>query len=164
MSLHTLNIAQFRLDFPFFKDETFYTDDDIRASWKGATFLIYPCDNWLISGAKLQYALELMTAHLLYMMLGDGTTVPDGGGTVGGMITSASEGSVSVSMQTPTVSSFDEYLLSQSKWGLLLLALFEGLTVGGFTIGGSPETAAIRDVGGMFSWQSNLKSSSNDCD
>ena len=145
MSKHTFDVSNFRGLFPAFADTTVYPDDTLSAYWDRASVMIYPYDNWLISNGKLQYALDLLTAHIAAMA----TQIQNGNGA-GGPVQSATEGSVSVSMLAPPAKDFWQFWLSKTPYGQELLALLEALCAGGFYCGGSPEGSAIRDVGGLF--------------
>ena len=105
---------------------------------------IYSYDNCLITGDTLQLALNLMTAHLAqsFTMIGSGTNP--------GVVTGAAEGSVNVQMMPPPVKSAWQYWLATTPYGTQLWALLSMLTVGGFTIGGLPETSGFRRVYGVF--------------
>lgn len=145
MTEHVFDVADFRVLFPAFADTTSYPDDTLSAYWDRASVMICPYDNWLISNGKLQYALDLLTAHIAAMA----TQIQNGNGA-GGPIQSATEGSVSVSMLAPPVKDFWQFWLSKTPYGQELLSLLEAICVGGFYFGGSPEGSAIRDVGGLF--------------
>lgn len=158
MSRHTLDIEKFREDFPAFSDTETYPDSVIQAAWRRVSFTkLYPFDNFILCGDTLQYALELATAHVLYLQSQDSgdpsDTESSSGRSIGGLVQSASEGSVSISVKTPNINSWLENDLSQSEYGQDVLQILQSATAGGFYIGGSPETSAIRDVGGFFSWQ-----------
>ncbi len=149
--MHTLDIAKFREMFEAFSDADIYTDSAINLAWMKTTFIAETTDNWLLSGERLQNLLYFITAHFLYMSSASATGGAGGeGSSGGGIVTSATEGSVSVSFATPNVSDFTKYMLSQSEYGLEVLSLLKSLVVGGVLIGGAPETAAIRDTGGVF--------------
>ena len=145
MAEHVFDITAFRQLFPVFDDATAYPDATLFAYWDRASVIIWPYDNWLISNGKLQYALDLLTAHIAAMA----TQIQNGNGA-GGPVQSATEGSVSVSMLAPPVKDFWQFWLSKTPYGQELLALLEAICVGGFYFGGSPEGSAIRDVGGIF--------------
>lgn len=150
MATHTLDVAQFRTDFPFFASTTDYPNSTIEIAWKRAAFAVLPTDNCLVSDDRLQYLLELVTAHYSYIIR-QGQIDPAFGATAtGGVVNSATEGSVSAAFQTPTVKNFWEYQFSQTEWGREFIAIVQTLVLGGFTIGGKPEGAAIRDVYGLF--------------
>lgn len=151
MATHTLDVAQFRTDFPYFASVTDYPNSTIEIAWKRAAFAVSPVDNCLVSGDQLQYLLELVTAHYSYIIR-QSVIDPDsfGGATSGGIVTSASEGTVSSDFAAPTVKNFWEYSFAQTEWGREFIALVQSLVVGGFTIGGKPEGLAIRDLAGYF--------------
>jgi len=146
MSKHVINISEFRTLFPAFADESVYPDASLEAYWGRSEMMIYAYDNWLISNGKLQYALSLLTAHIAALS----SDIAAGGDGGGGVVQSASEGSVSVSMLAPEMKDYWQFWLAKTPYGQELLALLETVTLAGFYFGGSPETAAIRDVGGKF--------------
>lgn len=145
MAQHTLDIAAFRAMFPAFADPLKYPDATLQLWWTMATQYITEYDNCLIEGTTLQLALNLMTAHLAqsFTLISAGQSTP-------GVITGATEGSVSVSMSPPPVKNMWQYWLATTPYGQQLLALLQTLVVGGFTIGGLPETSGFRRVGGVF--------------
>lgn len=149
MAQHTLDLTAFRAAFPAFADPVRFPDLSIQMWWTMATQYITEYDNCLICGDKLQLALNLMTAHLAatFAKLGDGSAASGG---VGGPITSASEGSVSVSMQAPPSKSGWQYWLSTTPYGLQLWAFLSTLLVGGITVGGHPEIDGFRRGYGVF--------------
>jgi len=88
----------------------------------------------------------LMTAHLLQL-----NQAAQSGTGVLGPVASATIGSVSVSYQTPPYGSSEyKYWLGGTPYGAQLLALLARCSAGGVYIGGSPERAAFRRVGGGF--------------
>lgn len=147
MNPHTLDVAQFRLLFPAFADETKFPDAMIAVWWDLATEYITEYDNCLISGKTLQFALNLMAAHLAQTF----TMIANGSGTgTPGLVTSASEGSVSISMTPPPAKSAWQFWLSTTPYGLQLWALLSSLLVGGITLGGHPEINSFRRGYGVF--------------
>jgi hypothetical protein len=89
--------------------------------------------------------LMLMVAHLLTLAAQART------GGVSGQVTSATIDKVSVSVAPPPGG--DDawaYWLGLTPYGLQLLALLKRCTAGGFYVGGLPERAAFRAVGGLF--------------
>lgn len=144
MAQHTLDIAAFRAMFPAFADSAAFPDASIQTWWDMAVQYINDFDNCLISGATLQFALNLMTAHLAqsFTLIANAQTP--------GVVTSATEGSVSVSMAPPPVKNMWQYWLATTPYGKQLLALLQTITVGGFTFGGLPETSGFRRVYGIF--------------
>lgn len=144
MAQHTLDLTAFRAMFPAFADVTKFPDVAIQGWWTMGNQYIYSYDNFLITGDTLQLALNLMTAHLAqsFTMIGSGTNP--------GVVTGAAEGSVNVQMMPPPVKSAWQYWLATTPYGTQLWALLSMLTVGGFTIGGLPETSGFRRVYGVF--------------
>lgn len=107
------------------------------------------CPCRMLSGKSLLYALNAMTAHLLYLDKQNKADADDGG-SQGGFISSASIGDVSVSKLAPPAKDMWDWWLGQSPYGQALLALLKTVSVGGISIGGMPERLGIRKVGGVF--------------
>lgn len=88
----------------------------------------------------------LATAHML--ALRDSATA---GGAPSGALASATVGSVSVSFQAPpTGGSGYRFWLTSTPYGLQLSALLSRCAAGVLYVGGAPERAAFRRVGGGF--------------
>jgi hypothetical protein len=133
--------------FPAFADVTKFPDASIQMWWTMATVYITDYDNCLISGPTLQAALNLMTAHLAQTF----TMIASGAGTgTPGLVTGATEGSVSISMTPPPAKNAWQFWLSSTPYGLQLWALLSSLLVGGITIGGHPERSSFRRSYGVF--------------
>ena len=89
-------------------------------------------------------AIYLMVAHLLQLAANIAA------GTPSGQITSASIDKVSVTVaQAPGTDSY-RYWLNGTPYGQQLLALLARCSAGGLYVGGLPERAAFRSVGGVF--------------
>lgn len=89
-------------------------------------------------------AIYLMVAHLLQLAANAAA------GTPGGQITTATIDKVSVTVaQAPGTDSY-RYWLNSTPYGQQLLALLARCAVGGTYVGGLPERAAFRSVGGIF--------------
>jgi len=144
MAQHTLDLVAWRAAFPTFADASKYPDATVEMWWVMATAYINDYDNCLISGNILQTALNLMTAHLAqsFTMIQSGTTSAP--------VTGATEGSVSITLQAPPSKNGWQFWLSTTPYGLQLWALLSSLVVGGFTIGGAPESQGFRRVYGVF--------------
>lgn len=147
MAEHTLDLATFRLLYPAFANPTAFPDAYIQAQWDQAVVYFGAQDGCLISGPTLQTMLNLMTAHLmaLNVMLAAG-----GSGAAGGILTGATIDKVSVTMAAPPTMSAWGWWLAQTPYGKQLWALLKLKSAGGFFIGGRPERAAFRKVGGRF--------------
>lgn len=138
-----LDIASFRINFPAYASETDYSD--IRLNSQYAIGKCYIADNdCTLPEECREYALQLMLAHLLNIQ--DSITL----GQPAQIITSASEGSVSVSLAEPPNSNTWTYWLSSSSYGLQLIAMLEVVSAGGFFVGGSEERRGFRKINGGF--------------
>jgi hypothetical protein len=129
-----LDITTFRQLFPAFSNATTYPDATITMQYDTAGLYVTFSDR----------AVYLMTAHL--MALSDIIAA----GNTPGLVTSAAEGAVSISMTPPPVNTQFKWWLSLTPYGQQLLALLEVQSAGGSYIGGSAERSAFRKVGGVF--------------
>ncbi len=138
-----LNIQTFRATFPLYADEVTYPDVLLNAQYEIGKYYIADNDCTMVENCR-EYALQAMLAHLLYIrdQVNSGNNV--------GVITSASEGEVSVSLATPVVDDEWHYWFNSSPFGRELIALLEVQSVGGFYVGGNPERRAFRKAGGVF--------------
>lgn len=138
-----LDIAAFRVNFPLYADETTYPDVLLNAQYEIGKCYVAD-NNCTMSEHCRGYALQAMLAHLLYIrdQVNSGNNV--------GVITSASEGEVSVSLATPVVDDEWHYWFNSSPYGRELIALLSVQSVVGFYVGGSPERKAFRKAGGVF--------------
>lgn len=138
-----LDISAFRVNFDLYADDTKYTDTLLLAQY--AIGKCYIADNDCTMPEECrEYALQSMLAHLLYIrdQVNAGNNI--------GVITSASEGDVSVSLAQPVVDDEWHYWFNSSPFGRELIALLSVQSVGGFYVGGSPERKAFRKINGMF--------------
>jgi hypothetical protein len=144
--------AKFREKFPYFADTTAWPPAFLESCWDMAAEFIStddcPCRN--LSGSSLQLALDLMAAHIAYLLGSPAATGDDAASTAGGLITNASIGAVSVGIMAPPAKDSWGYWMNQSPYGQQLLALFSVKAVGGFYVGGLPERQGFRKVGGTF--------------
>lgn len=143
----TLDIPQFRLAFPPFADPTKFPDPYIDIQFDIGTAYV-SAEVWgCMSEKSRTSALWLMTAHLLQLGVIIGTS---GTGTPG-IVTGSKVGEVSVTLAAPPYGSSPwRYWLMQTPYGAQLLALLDAQAAGGFYIGGLPERAAFRKVGGVY--------------
>lgn len=131
------DLTTFRTLYPAFE---FDTDAVILAVSEQA--LCFITDSGCDCG---QTGWQLMTAHLLQIR----ANATDGTGT--GVVTSASIDKVSVSLQAPPFgSSSYKFWLAGTPYGQQLAALLARCSAGGVYVGGRPERAAFRSVGGTF--------------
>jgi len=148
----------FRLIFPAFADETAWPEPLLQAYWDlGGDFITTkdsPCNG--LNNGSLQFARDLMCAHLATLMSvpadssGGGSGSVEGGAPAGGILTNASIGAVSVGVMPPPVKGMWDYWFAQTPYGQQLLALLAIKGVGGLYVGGLPERIAFRKVGGVF--------------
>lgn len=143
----TLDIAYFRSAYPQFASAVQFPDVLISAQWIVATAYLGKYSNCIYDDLEQQQsALYLMLAHLLTIQ----AAIAGGSTGGGGPITGATVDKVSVTMAAPTTRDSWTFWLMQTPYGQQLLALLSVVGAGGFYIGGSPERAAFRRVGGGF--------------
>ena len=146
MAVQTLDLAAFRAAFPKYSNATTYPDAQVNAMFATAGFYISLCDAPPpgLQGAQLNWALQLLTAHLLFQadLILQGKTFV--------IVSASSVDKVSVSLLTPPVDDTFDWWLATTPYGLQLSAMLSVNSVGGFSIGGSPELGAFRKAGGRF--------------
>lgn len=138
---HTLDLPYFRDLFPEFCDTS---KAQLTMYWDLACEYIGAYDGCILSGKSRQHALNLMAAHLAKLS----NTVQAGGST--GVVQSATEGSVSVSLVAPPIRTGWQSWLAGTPYGMQLWALLSIKSVGGYHVGGSFERQAFRKAGGVF--------------
>ena len=146
MTLHVFDPAAFRVQCPEFADPLIYPDVKLQVYWDLATTYIEPNDGCLISGSRLQVALNWMTAHLAKLAL----IIDKNPKKVPGLVQSATIDKVSVSLTPPPLKSQFQWWLSLTPYGQDLFALIQRTTAGGYYFGGLPEGKKIKKVGGVF--------------
>ena len=144
MTTIVFDIGKFRLQFPELASVIAYPDVMLQMYWDMATCYVSDEDYGCLSGSCRELALNFMTAHLT--KIGTDTTV----GEDPAFVSSATVDKVSVSTVPPPQKDQYEWWLSLTSYGQQLLALLKAKAVGGLYIGGSPEQAAFRKVGGYF--------------
>lgn len=139
------NDANFRAQFPAFANTTTYPESTLQGYWTTGTAYINENGGpgWCKS-AQLQRALDLMCAHLAQIatQLANGQPI--------GVMSAATEGSVSITLQPPPVKSAFGYWLSTTPYGNELRMLLDIVASVGFYVGGSGERAGFRKAGGVF--------------
>ncbi len=153
------DVDRFRKEFPAFADETVWPTETLEIYWGIASDFIStgdcPCN--ILNNGSLQFAYDLMTAHIATLLAvpaggssggGGGSSEVPGGGS--GVVTSASIGAVSVSMMQPPAKDMWQFWFAQTPYGQQLLALLQIKGVGGLYVGGLPERLGFRKVGGVF--------------
>jgi len=139
-----LDIDEFRNSFEAFVDPNVYTDAEIQTFWNSAICYISNEDYGSLSGDCRRAAINLMVAHLMKL------SIMIQAGQTPGYVQSAGVDKVSVSLTPPPARNQFAWWLSLTPYGTQLQAMLASNSVGGFYIGGRPETAAFRKVGGSF--------------
>lgn len=135
--------AEFRQIFPAFADPNAYPDARLRTQFTMATAFISPDSYGDVALGFRPQALNLMVAHLL--ALSDMAAAGQGG-----IVIQSRVGDVQVQLQPPPERGQWRYWLNQTPYGSQLAALFDVQGVAAPTVGGLPERAAFRKVGGVF--------------
>jgi hypothetical protein len=138
-----LDLDEFRENrmFTQYSDPGTYTDTIINSAF--ATSKIYIEDNsCTFDDDQLSWVLQLMTAHLLYIQ----DQIIAGYNSV--VVSSGTEGKVSVTLVDPPSSESFSYWLNVSPYGRQVLAMLAAASAGGFYVGGSPERKGFRKIGG----------------
>jgi len=140
------NDANFRAQFPAFAGTGTYPQAMLQGYWTMGTAYINQDGGpgWMRNPAQLQLALDLMAAHLAqsYTLINAG--IPSV------VVQGATEGSVSVSMTPPPITSAFGYWLATTPYGAQLRALLDAVASVGFYVGGSNERGGFRKAGGRF--------------
>lgn len=147
MSTIILDTAAFRALFPQFADVTKWPDTAISLQFGMATSYISADTYGDMAEAARANALYLMTAHLL--ALGVLIAQNNYSGQVG-IVQGAVVDHVQITLTPPPVKSQWQWWLNTTPYGAQLLGLLEAQAVGGFYVGGLPERAAFRKVGGVW--------------
>lgn len=147
--LFTFNVAAFRVQFPQFANPTVFPDITLQAYWDTASqYIANQSQEGFCGGmtdAQLLLALNLMTAHLAALSV----IMANGSGQTPGLVQSATIDKVTVSLTPPPVTDQFQWWLSLTPYGQQLLALLQVQSVGGFYVGGAPESLGMyRPLGG----------------
>lgn len=144
MATLVLDIALFRDQLSAYANVTTYPDQLITTTWDMGSSYISTNDYGYLQGSQRQYALNLMCGHLLY--IGDAIAA----GKPLGIVTSASEGAVSIGLTPPPMKNQWQYWLNQSPYGAQLLALLRLKGAVGVYVGGYPIAGNFRKPDGTF--------------
>ena len=147
MTTITLDPAAFRALFPQFADATKWPDAALSIQYGAATGYVSADTYGDMPVAARTNALYLMTAHLL--ALGVIIAQNNYSGQVG-VVQGAVVDHVQITLTPPPVKSQWQWWLNTTPYGAQLLGLLEAQAAGGFYVGGLPERAAFRKVGGVF--------------
>ena len=141
---HAYDDASFRDQFPKFASVIKYPEPRLQMYWTTASCYIPVSDYGALTGACRQLALDLLAAHL--------ATLADqvNAGSTPGMVSAATIDKVSVSLTTAPAADQWSWWLGLTGFGQQLLALLSTVSIGGFYVGGLPETSAFRKVHGVF--------------
>lgn len=141
-----LDPTAFRKQFPQFANVQCFSDEQLQGWFIIASVYISAedCSCFALTGPARVQGLYLMTAHMgaLFDMALNSETP--------GVLKSATIDKVSVTVEPPPSQSAFQWWLGLSPYGQQLLALLTLAGVGGFYVGGLPERAAFRRVGGGF--------------
>jgi hypothetical protein len=134
----TFDLAQFRLLYPVFDS---VPDPTVNAWAEQALCMV------AAHGCSCEESMWfLMVAHLLQLQ-----AAQEGGGAGSGPLASATVGGVSVSFHAPpSGTSAYKFWLFGTPYGAQLAAMLARCSSGGLYVGGAPERAAFRRVGGNF--------------
>ena len=146
MSTITLDPAAFRALFPQFADPVKWPDAALSIQFGAATGYVSADTYGDMPVAARTSALYLMTAHLL--ALGVIIAQNNYSGQVG-VVQGAVVDHVQITLTPPPVKSQWQWWLNTTPYGAQLLGLLDAQAAGGFYVGGLPERAAFRKVGGI---------------
>lgn len=144
----TLNLTDFRAQFPQFADPVKYPDATLQVQFELACSYVTNDTYGDMSVTVRTHAIYLMMGHLIALnaLIAQNAS---GGGQIG-VVQSATVDSVSVTLQPPPVRGQWRWWLNNTPYGAQLAALLEMQSAGGFFVGGLPERMAFRKVGGVF--------------
>jgi len=140
----TINIPNFRLQFPQFADPLLFSDISIQLYFDMATSYISDQNVGSLRDAARLLALYLMTAHLLVIFDGIANDRPVQA------IQNAAEGTVNVGFVPPPAANGWQWWLSSTQYGQQLWALLLNKSVGGFYVGGAYVRSGMRRTNGGF--------------
>lgn len=133
--------AIFRSLFPAFSCTSAYPNTMLDMFWDSATNFISNKQYFFSGGlrpAQQRYALNLMTAHLVYL----NAQISKGENT--GLMQGATIDKISVTLTPPPDLDKFSYWLNQSPYGQQLLAMLDLASTGGFYFGGYPVVGSVR--------------------
>ncbi len=139
------NDPTFRAQFPAFANATTYPEAMLAGYWTtGTAYISADGGPGWCKAAQLQRGCDLMCAHLAQIatQLANGQPI--------GVMTAATEGSVSITMQPPPAKTAFGYWLASTPYGIELRGLMGILAGVGFYVGGSLERQGFRKIGGGF--------------
>jgi hypothetical protein len=137
------SLSGFRNTYPAFRNVEQFSDIMINSHYFNAQ--LYMSESYGgLEGDLLDFALQLLTAHLLYSfdLIAKGQS--------NALVNSATIDAVTVSLTPPPAKSGWEWWLSTTPYGLQLWSLLQLQSAGGWVIGGYAENKAFRKAGGVF--------------
>lgn len=138
----TFDFALFQAQIPAYSNPTDYPQATVQAYWNNAINYVSPVGNCgSVTCSKRQYAINLMTAHLIYIA---GLIAA---GQVPGLMQAATIDKVSVTLTPPPLKNQFQWWLMLSPYGQELYALLQVNSVGGYYIGGSPVLSGFYGYG-----------------
>lgn len=141
----TFNYDQFIALVPAYSNPALYPESTLQAYWNSAINYTSDIGNFgSVQGQKRQYAINLMTAHLVYIA---GLIA---NGQVPGLMQNATIDKVTVGLTPPPLPNQWQWWLSVSPYGQQYLALMQANTAGGWYVGGSSTLQALSGIGGGF--------------
>ena len=139
------NDAQFRAQFPVFADATAYPQATLSQYFTtGGLYVANSNYGYLAAAGATLTCLYLLTAHLAQLA----TQIADGQTPV--IVSASSIDKISVTLEPPPATSAWEGWLQTTAYGSQLLAMLEGLSVGGFHVAGSIGRQGFGFNGGRY--------------
>lgn len=143
----TFDYDLFVSQIPQYSNPLIYPEVTIENFWNMAICYVSDVGNFgCLQGACRQYAINLMTAHLIFInsLIISGQTPS--------IVDDATVDKVHVGLVPPNVPNQFDWWLNTSPYGQQLLALLEVSSVGGFSIGGSPVLASFGYPYGYYNY------------
>lgn len=134
----TFNVTAFRTQFSNFVDDVAYPSPTLQNWWNIATNFVSNRNYGWLNGAARAQVLNLLTAHLAALndMIAAGQTTA--------MVKGAQIDKVDITLQPPPVTNQTSWWYNLTSYGQQAYALLTIISVGGMTIGGSPQRAAFQ--------------------
>lgn len=141
----TFDYALFQLQIPSYANSILYPEALVENFWNIAINYVNDTGNYgCMQGPSRAYAINLMTAHLIYLQ---GLIAA---GQVPGLVQDSQVDKIQVSLTPPPVKNQFDWWLSLTPYGQSLLALLQVSSVGGFYIGGSPVLSSLGYRNGFY--------------
>lgn len=138
--------VDFRVAFPFFANMTTYPQASLQNWFTQGTSYVSAYNRGILRNVNRQLALYQMTAHLAAL----NDIIVAEAGAAPGLVVSAKIDKIAVTLKPPPSKTQFQWWLNLTPWGQMLLTLLSVRSAGGWNVGGTPELAAFRRVGGIF--------------